>query len=279
MKTLRLTCILELLLIFVCAPYAGGYEDGHPDPSMGPRAEGEERPSASGDLGFLSKYIWRGFELSDDSIVVQPSATVRYRGFSMNIWGNLDLDFEDMDPATTDKKEWTETDLTLSYETEFGPFGISGGYIYYAMDGIDDSEELFLSLSLDVLLSPSLTVYREISHLPGWYVNLGISHSFELSNGWSLDLEAGGGYYYSDDEAFVEVDDLGNGTAEKYRNFHNGLVSATLNIPAGRYFTIAPMVAYSFPLSDQADNLLTAAGFSNDSDFIYGGVNFSISFP
>jgi len=33
----------------------------------------EEAPSADASVGFYSRYIWRGFELSKDSIVIQPS--------------------------------------------------------------------------------------------------------------------------------------------------------------------------------------------------------------
>ena len=40
----------------------------------------EESPSASLDVGLFSKYIWRGYELSDDSFVVQSSATIGYKG-------------------------------------------------------------------------------------------------------------------------------------------------------------------------------------------------------
>jgi hypothetical protein len=32
----------------------------------------EEAPSADASVAFLSKYVWRGFELSDDSIVSRP---------------------------------------------------------------------------------------------------------------------------------------------------------------------------------------------------------------
>ena len=52
-----------------------------------------EVPSADASVAFLSKYVWRGFELSDDSIVIQPSMTVAYKGFGMNLWGNLDTDY------------------------------------------------------------------------------------------------------------------------------------------------------------------------------------------
>ena len=40
----------------------------------------EEAPSAEASVAFLSKYVWRGFELSDDSLVIQPSMTTSYKG-------------------------------------------------------------------------------------------------------------------------------------------------------------------------------------------------------
>ena len=238
----------------------------------------EEKPTASADVGVFSKYIWRGYELSDDSLVVQPSVTVAYQGFSVNVWANADTAFDDRDPTTDDKSQLTETDLTLGYDHSFGSVGVGVGYIYYGLDGIDDSEELYLSVGLDVLLAPTLTIYREISHLPGWYLNLGISYSFELPKDISLDLSGSIGYYYSDDDAFVEIDDRLNATTNKYQALHDGMLSAGLTIPLGKYMSITPSVSYTFPLSDDADNLLTSSSFSNDSDFLYGGVTLSIAF-
>ena len=238
----------------------------------------EEKPTASADVGVFTKYIWRGFELSDDSIVFQPSMTIGYKGFSMNIWGNLDSDFEDNDPTTNDNAEWTETDWTLAYDTSIGPVGLGVGYIYYGLDSIYDSQEVYLSAGLDIPLSPTLTVYKEIAHLPGWYIHFGVSHSFQLPKEITLDLAGSVGYYYSEDDEFVEVDNLFNPTTKKYRSLHDGTVSVGLTIPFAKYFTFSPMIAYSFPLSDEADDLLTSASFSMDSDFIYGGFTLSISF-
>ncbi|MBW2120097.1 MAG: hypothetical protein JRF53_11830 [Deltaproteobacteria bacterium] len=235
----------------------------------------EEKPTASADVGVFSKYVWRGYELSDDSVVIQPSSTVGYRGFSLNLWGNLDTDF---DGVTDDDSEFNEIDMTLSYDKSFGPVGLGVGYIYYGLDGIDDAEEVYLSVGLDVFLSPTLTVYREIADLQGWYFNLGISHSFSLPKEITLDLTGSVGYYFSKDDGFVEVDSNMNPTNEKYRNFHDGLISVGLTIPFGKYFSFCPMIAYSFPLSDKADDLITAGSFSNDSDFFYGGATLSISF-
>lgn len=238
----------------------------------------EEKPTAISTLGVFNKYVWRGYELSDDSLVIQPSMTVGYKGFSMALWGNLDSAFDDRDPSTSNKTDWTETDLTLEYNRTLGPLALGIGYIYYGLNGVDDSQEIYLKTKLDVFLSPTLTIYREVAHLPGWYLNLGIGHSIQLSGGITLDLAGSVGYYHSDDSAFVEVDSQFNRTTHKYRALHNGLFSVGLTIPLTKYVALNPMVAYSFPLSGAADDLLTSTSFSRDSDFIYGGMNLSISF-
>lgn len=251
-----------------------------PQETLPPAPEGE-RPSVEANLGFFSQYVWRGFGLSNDSVVVQPSITAGYRGFSMNLWGNLDTSFDDMDPQTDNTTAWTETDFTLAYERAFGPITAGVGYIYYALTPptpTQDSQELYLSVGADVILAPTFTVYREFAHYPGWYLQFGISHSFALPNGWSLDLGASASYYAYDDDSNVEIDDLGNPTMEKYKNFHDGVMSAGLTIPVGKYFTIAPTLSYSFPLSHEADNFIAAYSLDNKANHLYGGINFSMAF-
>jgi hypothetical protein len=260
-KIIKLTGLIGFLALFFCPVSIWAGE--------------EEKPTASADVGVFSKYVWRGYELSDESVVIQPSATVGYRGFSLNLWGNLDTD---LDRVGDDDSEFNEIDMTLSYNKSFGPVRLGVGYIYYGLDGIDDAEEIYLSVGLDVLLSPTLIVYREIADLQGWYFRFGISHSFSLPREITLDLAGSVGYYCSEDDSFVEVDSNLNPTNDKYRNFHDGLISVGLTVPFGKYFTFCPMIAYSFPLSKKAADLITAGSFSNDSDFFYGGATLSISF-
>jgi Zn-dependent M28 family amino/carboxypeptidase len=133
---------------------------------------------------------------------------------------------------------------------------------------------VFASATLDTILSPTLSVYREIAHTPAWYVNFGISHSQPIVDKITLDLAASAGYYYSDDSDFSEAKDPNS----KYRAFHNGLVSAGFTIPFGEYFSIKPLIAYSFPLSSKADDYITASSISDHSNFIYGGVTLSFAF-
>ncbi|NOY67981.1 MAG: hypothetical protein GXP53_00600 [Deltaproteobacteria bacterium] len=233
----------------------------------------ETEPTASADISVLNKYIWRGYELSDSSIVIQPSVTVSYRNFSFNFWGNLDTD-TDSGAATTNR--FNETDMTLSYDTSLSGVNIGFGYIYYALNspGSFDSQEVYLSAGLDTLLSPTLTVYREIADSPATYINFGVSHAFKLPHEISLELAGSAGYYISNTNNLTEVND----PTEKYKAFHDGLVSATLTVPVDKYITISPMIAWSFLLSEKADHLLKSTSFNNKSSFIFGGVTCSIAF-
>ncbi|MFH1981567.1 MAG: hypothetical protein ABIL58_06980 [Pseudomonadota bacterium] len=240
------------------------------------RCESEERPTTALDVAFLSKYVWRGYELSNGSMVVQPSATIGYKGFGMNLWGNLDTDLAPKLDGNRDRSEpgWTETDMTLSYSNTFGMVNAGAGYIYYGLDGMDDSQEVYASAGLDIFLAPTLTLYREVSHTPAWYLQASVSHGIALPREMSLNLSASASYYYSDDDAFAEP----NNPSEKYRDFHSGLLSASLAIPFATYFTITPNLAYSFPLSSNAKDLLTAASISKEASFFYGGVTCSMAF-
>jgi uncharacterized protein (TIGR02001 family) len=214
----------------------------------------EDKPTADASVGIYSKYVWRGYELSQDSVVIQPSLTVGYKGFAANLWGNLDTDQK----GASDSFNWNETDFTLSYDGAYEKLGYSLGYIYYDLDGADDTQEIYAGLSYDILLSPTLTVYKDIDNYSGYYVNLGISHSFPLTDKYTLDLGASAGYYNRDDI--------------NYSALHDGQLSASITIPVNEYLSITPEIHYSFPLSDDADDV---EGLDN---VFYGGLSASFAF-
>lgn len=241
----------------------------------------EEKPFADLTVGAYSQYIWRGFALSKDSIVVQPSMTIGYKGFSMNLWGNLDSD--PYSSTTDNKNNWTETDLTLAYDREIGPVALTAGYIYYALDAANDTQEVFVSASYDTFLSPTLSVYKDIANFSGWYATLGISHSLPLTETLALDLGAQVGYLRANEaSSYEEVDGSGTGTGKAYRAMHDGLLSAALPIALNQYLTITPELKYSFAMSSKASDLLENSnqGVINDREdnFIYGGVSMTLAF-
>jgi len=237
--------------------------------------EAAARPTADLTVSALSQYIWRGQELSQDSIVIQPSMTVGYQGFAFNLWGNLDTDH-----FSEETNNWNETDMTLSYSRSMGMVSLTGGYIYYALDGAEDSQEVFLGLTLDTLLSPTLTVYREFSHYPSWYITAGVSHSFALPYDMSLDLGALTAYLISDSEsAYPEIGDSGEPTGDEFSNFHEATLSASISIPVAQYISITPQAYITFPLSDDASDEMQWRSVDGDDDtFIYGGISASLSF-
>lgn len=232
----------------------------------------EDKPTANLTVGAYSQYIWRGFELSKDSIVVQPSMTVGYKGFSANLWGNLDTD--PYSSTTDETNNWNETDMTLAYGWEMGPMAYSVGYIYYSLDSAHDSQEFFASAALNTLLKPTLTVYRDTDFYPGWYTTLGISHSFPVQGDITLDLGAQVSYLKaSASSPYKEAD------GSKYSNFHDGMLSVGLTVPVNKYITVAPKLSYTFALSNDAQDLMKAASKNgNDDSFFYGGVAVSMAF-
>ena len=243
-----------------------------------------EKPTAELDLGVFSQYVWRGEALSKNSAVFEPSATIGYKGVSVNVWGNFDTDSHPWNGA-----KYNETDVTLSYTKAIGITKLTGGYIYYALNeqpavaatantaaipASKDTQEVFGSVGLDVILSPTITVYRDIASFPGWYVNVGVSHSIPVVDKITLDLAGSAGYYYSDSSSLVEA----KSPNSKYRALHNGLISAGFTIPFGDYFSVKPMLAYSFPLSSQAEEYIKANSVGGGSSFVYGGATFVMTF-
>jgi len=262
--------------------------------SSSPLFAEEEKPSGDATVAVLSKYVWRGYELSRNSIVVQPSLTIGYQGFSANLWGNLDTGPYDSgtDSDKSYSSTWNETDITLSYSKTFGLFNVGGGYIYYSLGSLNpdapdrlDSQELFASVGLNSILAPTLTVYREIDHYHNWYFLLGVSHTFEFSRMISLKLAASAGYLLSTDETtYPEFDGDARPTDEKFRNFHDGTLTASLPIKATPHLTVTPTISYVFPLSAEAKNEMKGLGLSGeeprdrDSSYLYGGLTACFAF-
>jgi len=270
-----------------------------------PAPAAEEKPTGDFTVAAMSQYIWRGYELSRNSIVVQPSATIGYKGFSANVWGNLDTRPYFAGTGDTNyPSAWNETDLTLSYTKNLGLFNLGAGYIYYALGSLNkdapdraDAQEFFATVSLNTILSPTLTAYKEIDHYRNWYFLLGVSHAFEFNKMVSLKLAASASYLlstYADATLFnagagyggyPKFDGNSQATDDKFSNFHDGNVTISLPIKATGYITITPTISYVFPLSEDAKNEMKGSGMKGvanaadrDSSFIYGGLAASFSF-
>jgi len=226
-------------------------------------AEGP-KVSGSASVGVFSNYVWRGQKLSN-SYVIQPSVGITYNGFGANLWSNIDPDF-------SDELEITETDVTIDYAFDIDRFSFDVGLIYYGLEGAPDTAEIYATVSYDTILSPAVTLYYDIDEGDGGFAVFSIGHSFVLPKDMSLNVGASASINF--DNEVMGYDSNG----DTFTNFYNGEISASLSIPVTGSITIEPMVAYSFPLSNDAEDALRAISDDGDKDIFYGGITISLSF-
>ena len=226
-------------------------------------AEEEEsslpRPDFGVDMAFVNMYVWRGLVLTDGP-VFEPSATLGYKGASINVWGNLDLN-----NVNGTSGDFNEIDLTLDYTHSIKEVSLSAGLIYYDFPNTEfrSTLELYAGAGLDILLQPTITVYFDVDQVEGIYGTLGFSHSFSLPGSdavsWSLDLATNVGlgsskyvnYYFGVDNA-------------AFTNFY---AEASLPVILWDTVTVTPYLGVSVVL----DNALRAAVDESDN-FIGGGI-------
>lgn len=221
------------------------------------------KTSGSASVDVMSNYVWRGLKLSN-SWVVQPSVGIGYGAFSTNLWANWDSDWEN-------ENELTETDLTLDYGFSFDKLSLNVGYIYYGLEAASDTQELYVALAYDVLLSPSLTVYYDYDEGQGAFAVLAIGHSFKIRD---MDLNLGASASCNFDNKVMGQDSSG----DDFTGLYNGEVSASLSVPITSALSLEPKIAYSFALSDDAKDAMESLSNDGDSSVFYGGLGVSLSF-
>ena len=280
-----------ILFVFVTGVYA---EEQAPVAAPAPAtaaAPAAPAPDVTGSVSFagLNKYIFRGAEISARSVVLEPSVTINYKGFSLNVWGNIDTEqhatqvfVPGKDGSGEGHKSFNETDLTLSYTYNIDKLALTGGYIYYGTEYAQQTQELYVSTTYDMIAHPTISIYRDIDANPGWYVNLSVSQSLpvaKMPNGdMTVDLGASFGYY--------NISSL-TPANKTYSALHDGMVKVGLTVPVAKNVVVQPITQYWFPLSGKAhhDQLVTVDGsiFNNnpaahiDNTFVFG-VGATLSF-
>ncbi len=242
--------VILLLLVMglqqVAAQDKSEYPGESPAAPVPGAAAAEDKPTASLGVDILSQYIWRGFALSRQSAVLQPSLTVGYKGFSVNVWGNFDTSENApafLTPRTGAK--WNETDFTFGYSREIyksdfiKALTLNLGGIYYAFDSAlypngGDAFELYYGLAADFnLFKLAVMGNSEVMHYPGTWLTVGISRVFELPY-YKSTLELGNNYIFlfSRDNGFYPNTPFSNPASTKaFSGPLAGQLYATLTIP------------------------------------------------
>jgi uncharacterized protein (TIGR02001 family) len=213
-------------------------------------------------IGYFDKYLWRGIDLSGGTPVVQGGVDLSAKGFTLSYWTNIQTKDDVVLESEVNGGNATETDIIIDYT--FSPMdklSVSVGNIWYALDGAEDTKEVYLGLTADVLLSPEFKVYYDYdqSDENGLFYTFALGHSVALSE--KLELSLG---------ALVAYNDENYSVSEDYSDWHNYELSASLTYALTDQLSITPSFLFSSPISDEAKDAI-------DSE-VLGGVTISFSF-
>lgn len=146
------------------------------------QSEEEEEFSLSvgGSVDLVSRYIWRGFDITDDRPVVQPGFTLAHNssGLWLNVWSSQSIAARDL------TRDADELDLTFGFDHDLNDhIAISLGSISYFYPRLSTNEdftsEVYGGLTLTGLpLSPNLSYYHDFKLGDGGYWAVGGAHSF-----------------------------------------------------------------------------------------------------
>jgi len=216
--------------------------------------------TVEGDVyaGVFDKYLWRGFDLSGGKPVIQAGTDMSAGNFTLSTWFNWQL----KSAGGLDSGELNETDVILDYSRDIGEMlSVSVGDIWYALDGAEDTNELYLSATVNTLLSPTFAMYWDwdAAEEDGLLFAADISHSFDLMEDLSLSLGALVSYNLHSDYSVGD-----------YAGFHNYELSVGLDYVLTDQLSVSPSFTYSSGIS-------SAAKESIDSE-ILAGVNLTFTF-
>jgi len=245
----------------------------------------EGMPTFFHSQSFMTKYIWRGWNLGDEP-VWQMDNSISWYGFTFDLWTNYTLN--NKKGRDVGYEEFTEMDFTFDYTFNVGemselldidspdlldPLSFSAGYIYYIFPNVEDwddkyfdSSEVYFGVSYDCLLQPYFTWYWDVDSGKGnsdgggngSYFLFGLGHTFDFGEtGISADLGWSMGII---NEQWTDKTGMGD-----------MVFSGDVNIPVFNYFTITPSLAYSLILDRDTYN----DGAENE---FYGGITISFEY-
>lgn len=203
----------------------------------------EIKVAGSASVGVFSDYIWRGGNYSGDAdFVVQPSVTVGAEGVSVNFWGNMNENTGELD----------EVDVTIDYTKDLGPAKISIGNILYDVDGVSDTNEVYVAIAPVLPIDVKLTYFYDYDVFDTSYMTLALGKSLGVADKTTLTVGAAAGYFDFD-------------------YLQNAELSASLSYALNDQVAITPSILYSTPISDDAED----AGL--EDEFV-GGLTVALSF-
>lgn len=119
-KTLLQTIAFTLANFIALAQEGGGAQAIVADSTI----KSETPFSVSVESAFTNSYLWRGIQFNK-GLLLQPSVTMQYKGFSLNIWNSTSI------VETNENETIKELDFTLLKSIEAGNFYFEPALLFY----------------------------------------------------------------------------------------------------------------------------------------------------
>jgi uncharacterized protein (TIGR02001 family) len=222
----------------------------------------------SANIGLYSAYVWRG-QVINDHLVAQPSLDLSKGLFSLNIWGNYNINGK----GGQDDFDLSEVDYTFAYSVPMNTddFSVDVGLIHYTFPGVnvDDTDELFISTVFNnIILTPVLSIYYDVNEVPGdgVYANLAFSQAFCISDPLCCEIGASVGWGNNDynEHYFGATSSYGMNDYNIYTSV-DYMLSEQLFVGARLQYT------YLDGAQQNSGNYLA-------DDLVWGGINLSYEF-
>ena len=222
--------------------------------------EGKDKALAMGvSVDGVSRYTWRGLVLNDDP-ALQPSVSLTYGGFTVGVWGSLDLTDSSEDLGHGYRHgAFSEVDLSLDYEHSFGLVSLSTGLVLYDFPGtgLPNTTELHVGVDADLAVDLSFAAWYDIAEANGFYLEAGAAREIGVGKSASLELGATLGWADADWRGFnCGVENSGWMQAE---------LGVILSAPVGERVTLRPFTLWSTLLDDEV-----RAGVDRSDAFVAG---------
>jgi hypothetical protein len=228
------------------------------------------------DATYVTKYIWRGFDMLDDKAAFQPSANLALEnGLNFNVWSSwAGASKNDGDISTVDK---TQFNYTVSYKNNFGEdCGMTQynvGWRYYDFTKIDseraDMQEGFIELAWPNIIGngfvPRYAYYYmwgarsggEAAQNGGPIHDLGIDYNWTFESMPELPMKFSVDAVYNDGTGASDVD-------HDWSHILWGL-STKFDLAGGK---VTPALWYQTSMEDTV----------NENDEFWGGLSYALTF-
>jgi hypothetical protein len=225
MKTKFNSALTGLCILAGSAAHAG--TTTAPEPATHPVSTTEPWLTASLSVGYETLHVYRGADSSFGQAIVWESLDLNLFNFlRFNLFNGNSFD-----------GKYGELTPSLSIYRDFGPLTAAAGMIWYHFPGEDgvDSEEYYLSLSGDLGAGFSARAWASYNaRAEGWYHEMMLKHSFEISQRVKFETSAALGYSR----------DLRSGGD----GWDNLTIALGLPVSISQSLTLTPLLGYAFAL-------------------------------